>query len=118
MTLKEQVLAQAVLLSGGVEDGQLPMLELLCQAAVTSISHRLRPGLTPDDCRADFVAAAALTALSGMHQVSEDNVLESVQAGDVVLRRRSGDVAANCLRNQAELMIAPYLQDRFSFLGV
>ena len=43
---------------------------------------------------------------------------ELFQAGDMSIRRRGGDAASNCLRNQAELMIAPYLKDRFSFMGV
>ena len=44
--------------------------------------------------------------------------MEVFQAGDLSIRRRSMDAASNCLRNQAELMIAPYLKDRFSFMGV
>ena len=28
------------------------------------------------------------------------------------------DAASRCLHNQAELMITPYLKDRFAFLGV
>ena len=32
--------------------------------------------------------------------------------------KTSSDAASNCLRAQAELMIAPYLKDRFSFRGV
>ena len=45
---------------------------------------------------------------------------EQITAGDLTVRRATGydDAASKCLRNQAELMIAPYLKDRFSFLGV
>ena len=39
-------------------------------------------------------------------------------AGDLTIRKGSRAAAANCLRTQAELMMAPYLKDRFSFRGV
>jgi hypothetical protein len=44
--------------------------------------------------------------------------LERITAGDVTLHRCGYDAAANCLRYQAELIIAPYLKDRFVFVGV
>ena len=118
MTLTEQIYAQALLLAGELEQKQMDLLKLLCQGANNSLANRLREGLTPADCKADFVAAASLFALSALATASEDSSLEMFQAGDLSIRRRGGDAASNCLRNQAELMIAPYLKDRFSFLGV
>ena len=59
MTLVEQTLAQAVLLSGVQEERQMALLSLYCQSAVNALTLRLREGLAPEDCRADFVAAAA-----------------------------------------------------------
>jgi len=46
--------------------------------------------------------------------------LEQFTAGDLTVRKATGydDAASKCLRNQAELMIAPYLKDRFTFRGV
>jgi hypothetical protein len=44
--------------------------------------------------------------------------VEQMTAGDVTLRRSGSNAAENCLRYQAELMIGPYLKDRFSFKGV
>ena len=44
--------------------------------------------------------------------------LEQITAGDITLKRSGSDAAANCLRYQAELMISPYLKDRFAFKGV
>jgi hypothetical protein len=54
----------------------------------------------------------ALAALSGQTD------MERIVAGDVTLQRSSSDAAANCLRYQAEVIIAPYLKDRFCFKGV
>ena len=118
MTLKEQVFAQAALLAGQLEGSRMEMLDVLCTASVASLTARLRPGLTPEDCKADFVAAASLYALAALNEVGDPDRLEQISAGDLTLRKHSADAAVNCLRNQAEIMIAPYLKDRFSFRGV
>ena len=118
MTLKEQVYAQAVLLAGELEGNQGEILNALCRASTVSLAARLRQGLTPDDCKADFIAAASLFALAALNSVRDMGELEQISAGDLTLRRGSSDAASNCLRNQAELMIAPYLKDRFCFAGV
>ena len=118
MTLKEQVFAQAALLAGQLEGSRLEMLDVLCTASVASLTARLRPGLTPEDRKADFVAAASLYALAALNEVGDTDRLEEISAGDLTLRKSSADAAANCLRNQAEIMIVPYLKDRFSFRGV
>ena len=118
MTLKEQVFAQAALLAGQLEGSRLEMLDVLCTASVASLTARLRPGLTPEDCKADFIAAASLYALAALNEVGDTDRLEEISAGDLTLRKSSADAAANCLRNQAEIMIIPYLKDRFSFRGV
>ena len=119
MTLRDQVFAQAALLAGQLESGQREILGALCTAATVSLTARLKEGLRPEDCKADFVAAASLYALAALNAATDSGKLEQISAGDLTIRKSgSGDAASNCLRNQAELMIAPYLKDRFSFLGV
>lgn len=118
MMLTDQVFAQAMVLSGGLEPGQEEMLRILCRGATGSLAARLREGLTPEDCRADFLAAAALYALAALSEVGDGAPMDYIRAGDVTLRPRSADAAANCLRNQGELIMAPYLRSRFSFRGV
>ena len=118
MTLSEQVYAQAALLAGELTDRQSVILRALCAAAAASLTARLREGLKPDDCKADFVAAASLLALASLNGVAEDAAVEQITAGDLTIKKGSHDAAANCLRAQAELMITPYLKDRFSFMGV
>ena len=118
MTLSEQVYAQAALLAGELSDRQMVILHALCAASAASLAARLREGLPPEDCKADFVAAASLLALAAMNGMAEDAAVEQITAGDLTIRKGSHDAAANCLRAQAELMITPYLKDRFSFLGV
>ena len=120
MKLTDQVLAQALLLAGQLEDRQQTVLRALCNSVTVSLSNRLREGLTPDDCKADFVAAASLLALAALASVAEDVPAEQITAGDFTIKKagKSHDAATNCLRNQAELMIAPYPKDRFLFVGV
>lgn len=118
MTLKEQVLAQAMLLAGELTDQQTEILNALCTATTVSLSARLREGLAPEDCKADFIAAASLLALAAMNSVADGTRTEQITAGDFTIRKQTTDAASNCLRAQAELMIAPYLKDSFSFAGV
>ena len=119
MTLKQQVYAQAALLAGELEEQQRKILNALCTAATASLTARLREGLRPEDCKADFVAAASLFALAAMNQVKDGQALEQITAGDLTIRKAGkSDAASAVLRNQAELMIAPYLKDRFCFRGV
>ena len=120
MTLTEQVFAQAILLTGELDERQRDLLSLLCIASTASLTARLREGLSPEDCRADFVAAASLFALAAMNDADEKTAVEEFKAGDLTVKQSgsSRDAASRCLQNQAELMIMPYLKDRFSFMGV
>ena len=119
MTLKEQVYAQAALLAGQMETEQANMLSVLCTASTASLAARLKDGLRPEDCKADFIAAASLFALAALNGVKDGAGLEQISAGDLTIKKGdASDAASNVLRNQAELMIAPYLKDSFSFVGV
>ena len=117
MTLTQQVLAQALLLAGNDGSVNQGLLELFCQSATTSLASQLREGLTPEDCKADFIAAASLYALAALSETDALAQLSHIQVGDVTMKR-GGGAAAACLRNQARLMMSPYLQDGFAFLGV
>lgn len=120
MTLTEQVFAQAALLAGELDGRQTNLLRLLCGASASSLTARLREGLTPEDCKADFIAAASLLALAQLNGVDDDALVEEFKAGDLTVKQgsKNRDAASQCLQRQAELMIAPYLKDGFSFRGV
>ena len=120
MTVSEQVYAQALLLAGELNERQTQLLQTLCSAATSSLEARLRDGITSEDCKADFIAAASLYALASMNDVEETVQVEEFQAGDLTVRQSSSgrDAASNCLQRQADMLIHPYLKDRFSFLGV
>ena len=119
MILRDQVYAQALLLAGELEENEGDILSVLCTAATASLSARLREGLRPEDCRADFVAAASLYALAELNAVKDGAAMEQITAGDLTMRKSaSADPASKVLRNQAQLVIAPYLKDNFCFRGV
>ena len=118
MSLTDQIYTQARVLAGELEPRQEALLRMLCRGAESSLTVRLRPGLTAEDCKADFVAAASLYALAAVSGMDEMDRLEQITAGDITLKRNNSDAASNCLRYQAELLIAPYMADRFTFKGV
>ena len=118
MTLVDQIYAQALVMVGRLSQEQEELLKVLCRVARNTLTGRLRPGLTPEDCQADFIAAASLYALAALSELDEVGSLERMQIGDVSMVRRSKSPAAACLRSQAGLMMSPYTVDRFSFRGV
>lgn len=117
MTLAEQVYAQAVLLTGTDEISQA-LLEMFCGSAVAELTAQLRDGITVDDCKAEFVAAASLYALAALSETDDVKNLEHIQIGDVTMKRGSGSVAARCLRKQAQMIMFPFVQDPLAFRRV
>ena len=120
MSVGQQVYAQALLLAGDLDARQSQLLQVLCRAAASSLESRLREGITVEDCKTDFLLAAALYALASLGDLEETVQLEEFQAGDLTVRQsKSGrETASNCLQRQADGLMLPYLKDRFSFQGV
>ena len=118
MSLAEQIYAQALVLTQDSTDRNLPLLEVFCRSAENSLRQKLRDGITPEDCKADFIAAASLLALAALSETDDVAQMEHISAGDITLRRGSTDSAACCLRYQAEVVMLPYLKDKFAFMGV
>lgn len=113
--MEELVFTQAALLAGPLEQRQEALLRLLCTGAVRQLSRQLREGLTPENCKADFIAAASLYALAGLN--GAENQVQEFRAGDLMVKP-GGDGASRALRRQAELMLMPYCKDGFVFQGV
>ena len=118
MTLQEKVFAQAMTLTGQLEDRKMVLLEVLCRSAVSALTAQLREGMRPEDCQADFTAAAGLMAVAALSEAGEETALENFTAGDVSVRKERNGAAANCLRHQARVMMMAHIRDPFAFLGV
>ena len=116
MSLTEQIYAQALLMAGKLSAEQDALLKMLCRVAKTNLEGRLRSGLTPEDLRADFVAAGSLLALAALSE--SDGSPERFTAGELTVQRGSSSAAARCRRSQAELILMPYVKDCCAFLGV
>ena len=115
-----QVYSRALSLAGALEERQKQALEAFCGVCISGLNGRLRSGLTPDDCGDDFITAAGLMALAAMEQVAADAPVSQIVAGDFTVKKDtvSREAASACLMQQAERIMAPYLKDRFAFLGV
>ena len=115
MNQTEQVFAQCCLLADALDEKEQQLLRVLSRAAVTHLTARLRDGLTPEDLKADFIAAASLFALASLSSAAQ---VGEMKLGDVTIKRSGTDTASQCLHNQAALIMAPYVKDSFCFLGV
>lgn len=117
----EHVLSLASVIVQPSEE-EKPLLAALCAAAVTDLTGRLRPSLTPEDCGDAFPCAAALSAAAAMLPCRGGGDVEQFSAGDVSVRTGgSGGArqAAGEMRRRAEEIIAPYAADgSFAFRGV
>ena len=116
MTVTDQIYAQALVMVGQLSEEQDALLRVLCRAARSTLAGRLRSGITPEDCRADFIAAGSLYALAALSE--SDGSPQRFTAGELTVQRSSDNAAARCLRGQAELILMPYVRDCFTFLGV
>ena len=116
MSLAEQIYAQALVMVGELSPEQDALLRVLCRVAKNTLAGRLRSGITPEDCRADFIAAGSLCALAARSE--SDGSPERFTAGELTVQKGSSCAAARCLRSQAELILMPYVRDCFAFLGV
>ena len=118
MMIHDQVFAQAMALAGHLEQHQTALLLVLCRSSCASLAAMLKQGLEPEDCLADFVSAASLLALAALSDAGETEDLEQFSAGDLTIRKKHSGTAAACLRNQARVLMAPYVKESFFFLGV
>lgn len=117
--MTEQVYAQALVMAGELDARQSNLLRVLCGACTSSLAARLKTGLNIEDCKKEFITAASMYALAALGD-SEDGLLE-FKAGDLTVKQKdsegSGSIAKR-LQQQADLLIGPFLMDRFLFAGV
>ncbi len=119
MTETTQVIyTHALVMAPDLSDREKELLKELCFAAEVSLQRKLRQNILVSDCHNQFVAAASMYALAALSEISEESQFEQVVAGDLTIRRASSTVAANCLRMQADMLMAPYVKLGVAFMGV
>ena len=111
MTIADQVLNQAELLVGEVDDPGRERLRLQCAATVRILKGKLRDGVAPEDVREAFVTAASLLAYSRWSQTHD---IQEFRAGDMTVKK--GQAAD--LEREALALLGPYLKSGFAFMGV
>ena len=107
MTLNDQVLNQAELLAGEMDE----RLRLLCGVAVALLTGQLREGVAPEDIREPFVTAASLMAYA---RWSRGRDIQEFRAGDLTVKKGQAGIP----EGEALALLAPYLKPGFAFLGV
>ncbi len=117
MSILEEIILQAKLMSNGLQEEEYPLLEAACRAAEINLSSNLREYFTPENIRKDFVSGAALMALATLSDFAAFRGVEQFTAGDVTIRTGS-KAAVNCLRLQAQVLMAPYMRPGVPFMGV
>ena len=66
----------------------------------------------------DMKLCELLEGIRILETTADLDLAAEFRAGDLTVKRGGSSAASQCLYTQAELMIAPYLEDRFAFLGV
>ena len=111
MRLADQVLNQAELLTGELDDTGRERLRLLCAAAVRALTAQLRDETSPEDIPEEFVAAASLLAYARWSRGQE---VQEFRAGDLTVKKGQAGIP----EGEALALLAPYLKPGFAFLGV
>lgn len=94
----------------GADTSQEALLTPLCQAVQDSLTRRLKPGVTAEDCESAFVTAAAWMVLAGLRTGDGAEGVTAFTAGDVTIRREGG-TETGALMEGAQRLMAPYVVD-------
>lgn len=114
----DEIYKLAAAFAGQVSQQQETVLKNLCKVAEAELCARLRPEVDPAECAESFVCAAAWLALANLACGKSSDGITAFTAGEMGITKGAGDQAANCLRVQAEALMAPYCRDTVAFLGV
>ena len=116
MNTVQDILALACTMTGAEEQDRV-LLRRLCSGAEQQLRHRLRKGLTVEQCYDSFVSAAAMLAAADFNAACGGLGVQAFSAGPVSVTR-SDEAVSRRLREQAALLMAPFCQDAFCFMGV
>ena len=118
MTITEDVISQVSFMAPELIDCGEEMLRTVCASVVSSLTARLRDDIDPEDYQSEFVTAAGMYAVAALTELSDLSRVEQLTAGDLTVRKSNVNHAADYLRRQADMLMAPFTKAGFSFLGV
>jgi hypothetical protein len=116
MSAARDILALACNLTQAEEQDRI-VLRRLCGAAEANLRKRMRKDISLEECYDSFVSAAAMLAAADFSAVSAGLGVASFAAGPVSVSK-ADEASSRILREQAALLMAPFCQDAFCFLGV
>ena len=118
MSLTDQVVTQVRFLAPELIGDKEDLLQIVCNAALSTLSGRLRGDVEPEDCQGELVTAAGMCAAAALMDLAEDDRAAQFTAGDLTVRRGGGGKAAAYLRSQAAALMAPFVENGVPFMGV
>lgn len=107
----------AACLTVSVESGDEDVLRQFCAAAEHRLRSLLKKDVTPEEIYESFVCAAGLLAAADFTACKVGSEVKHFSAGPVSVTQADGERALR-LREQAALILGPWCQDAFCFLGV
>lgn len=116
MTALDDIFAAAQMYASA-EGGEEELLRSLCVAAEQRLKMRLTSGVEVSEIYESFVCAAGLLAAADFCCCRASGGVKSFSAGPVSVTRDDGETAKR-LREQADIIMAPWCQDAFRFMGV
>ena len=115
--MTEQVMELVQALAGAGQSEAL--LEPVCAAACRMLDRKLKDGLAPEDCQGAYPLAAAWLAMDWLRSGQGLEGVTALSAGDISVRRETGDAGVGKLSRRAMELMGPYLRDdAFVFRGV
>ena len=116
MTALDDIYTVAAMLCP-VRDGEEETLRMLSAAAAQQLRSRLLPKTDEDEIYESFVCAAGMLAAADFYGCKASGGVKSFSAGPVSVTK-DDSAAADNLRQQAAMIMGPWCQDAFRFLGV
>ena len=114
--MTQDILALACSLTQAEEQDR-DTLRRFCGAAEASLRRRLRKDVAVEECYDSFVSAAAMLAAADFSAVSAGIGVTGFTAGPVSISK-ADEKTGRGLRENDAVMMAPFCQDAFCFLGV
>lgn len=94
-------------------------LRLMCATACQTLDHLLLDGVTAEDCGDSYKLAAAWMVMDWLKDSQDWAGVTALSAGDLTVRRESGQKGSGRLSHRAMELMAPYIRDHaFVFRGV